>query len=65
MDSVGLRPFLIGVAGEIASSSGEPIDGRERLAELAGEEQHLALVKLDPTTSILGDCPLGEREAFT
>jgi uridine kinase len=61
VDALPTRPFLIGVAG--GSSSGKTTVA-ERLAELAGEQHHLALVKLDSYYVDLSDRPLAEREAF-
>ena len=46
-----------------ASGSGKTTVA-ERLAELAGERPHLALVKLDSYYVDLSDRPLAEREAF-
>ena len=60
MDSLPVRPFLIGVAG--GSSSGKTTVA-ERLAELAGEE-HLALIKLDSYYVDLSDRPREERLSF-
>jgi uridine kinase len=60
VDSLPVRPFLIGVAG--GSSSGKTTVA-ERLAELAGE-RHLALIKLDSYYVDLSDLTLAERAVF-
>jgi uridine kinase len=60
VDSLPVRPFLIGVAG--GSSSGKTTVA-ERLAELAGAE-HLALIKLDSYYVDLSDRPREERLSF-
>jgi uridine kinase len=54
---MGIRPFMIGVAG--GSSSGKTTIA-ERLAELTGED-HLSLIELDSYYSDRGDEPLEER----
>jgi uridine kinase len=54
---MGIRPFMIGVAG--GSSSGKTTIA-ERLAELTGED-HLSLIELDSYYSDRGDEPIEER----